>query len=1251
MGKLDLGAKLLRSIEKIAKEQKAAEKAGDIETALEKNKQLRSAIQAGVNDPSMPRAKPLSDQELAAYAERMAPQIEGKLTRKEKGAQTVAGKTQQQFEREKTLPVQRRVLPGKEDPSKRLPTMTMEDQKGGVLIGLSGDPTLARTELSGIGDVVFDEPVILEGGPRYRNKDKFWASNIAGASNLLGAAGRASQQYGGAPVYAMYQKMPEGFGFAQHYLESLLQYIRPDQLPKDVRLKLEDDIRKGFINAQGKRVTFPEFAGFDNPKVAALQALDNSVLRKHMADRLEKSKLYDLRPAADVQFAVTHPELTNLETGASGFTIAELPLNQPLTPSPHRTYTHDIHGTAIGQTHHPTPYDLVYRDELDLVRLNPKIADEPFNTLKLLGPRQKIDEQLVNELNEYQERLRRLLGYKEGGDVDEDKIPDLPPNPTEEDIIEFRRKSKEYDDRQYWKRRGPNSEDKNYSTESELNRRADYPMSFELPEELDAYKMPYVDIDSIEERQKSRYYADGGSVDAQQPDWYQQLGTMMQNPEPTWYDQLGEMMMKEGGGVKMADGGQSFPLQDLEEEKRRLAVEGTDMRVPQKYPTLVKIGEGVKGIHEFVSKPFGYENPPAEFLSELLGIPAVGQTLEDIGYGMPLTRGAGVMTTVRPEVAEAALTAVPVVGKAAQVGAKSVAKAGKALAPTVADLLETQLQRSGMMMPIAPEGKAAKVKAPANKIGFYNPAEKAALNLQRKRGSGDAFISDLKKQPGVNDERITELGLDQFRGNPNVTREEIIAATQERRIPLQESVKRERDEAAIEELERRHDELLDLHSEATVTGNARAREEYAREMADNLAEQKRLKSVEGAKFNPTDYPDYSMPGGTDYREIRVKLPENLVSKEEISQKMFGKSYKDLTDEERFKVTPEYKKSMGEDFTHTTHHGDERNVLFHLRVANHADQEGKKGLLIDELQSDWHQQGAKKGYGPKYEDRYRAYYDTPTGQVDIGFGKTQEEVDRMVKASGWEGMPVKIKTEKTTAKVGQGVPEAPFKDNWYQLGLKRAIKEAVDTGMDRVYLTTGKRQIDRYENALRANVDAIEYEPYKGDNGDLLFEISGVKNGQEVINKEGLTYKELEELVGKDMASKMKSNVGESLADERPMRPHWMRLSGDNLSIGGEGMKQWYDKTYKNYLEKYAKQHGSKLGMTKIADGEPVYYIDITPQMKESAKKGQPYRKGGTVKDFKLEQELKRYAVGGEIYNTSPDRSDGGRMIIERNGYA
>jgi predicted GNAT family acetyltransferase len=83
---------------------------------------------------------------------------------------------------------------------------------------------------------------------------------------------------------------------------------------------------------------------------------------------------------------------------------------------------------------------------------------------------------------------------------------------------------------------------------------------------------------------------------------------------------------------------------------------------PQVNPLMGLLAERLKQAQQFATKPFGYSNPPAEVILNLLGIPAVQQTAERLAYGEPLTTGRGMTTQIRPEVAEAALTVAPVAG-------------------------------------------------------------------------------------------------------------------------------------------------------------------------------------------------------------------------------------------------------------------------------------------------------------------------------------------------------------------------------------------------------------------------------------------------------------------------------------------------------------------------------------------------------------------------------------------------------------
>jgi hypothetical protein len=595
-------------------------------------------------------------------------------------------------------------------------------------------------------------------------------------------------------------------------------------------------------------------------------------------------------------------------------------------------------------------------------------------------------------------------------------------------------------------------------------------------------------------------------------------------------------------------------------------------------------------------------------------------------------------------------------------------KAGKALAPTAMEMLDVEL--ANMMKPyqmsVAPEGKAGKLKAPANPVGFYNPAEKAALNLQRKKGPGSAFISDMKKQPGVTDERIAELGLTDLASNPNLTREEVIAAAEQNRIPLRESVRRPYQEAdeysetadALKEgiryreggIQQVQAELDRVREMSPTSPLVQQYENKIETMRQSIArDRERLEGKKPSLYGPDSHPDYNMPGGENYREIRVGLPSNKRQMSYEDWRKSGSSEEWSSDG-----------TVGGDFMHQTHHGDEPNVLFHLRVADHTDVEGKKGLLIDELQSDWHQAGREYGYKNNFTAQERKRL------IDLSV-RNSRPYEPPLNASELEEL------QKLTEKDRQnfrGVYNAPFKDNWYQLGLKRAIKEAADTGMDRVYLTTGARQADRYD--LSKHVSRVEFQESYGGQEGVLYAFD--KDGAQVM-AERIPASDIDKHIGKDAAKKLMATKDK-------------RLSGVDLKIGGEGMKQYYDKTYKNYLDKYAKQFGGRIGETRLPNasltrdklsadeiknfnenpefkkiydeeysnviaknegieyverwnverawnaamkrfaGEPVYYIDITPKMIESAKKGQSY------------------AFGGGVFNTDPDITDSGRIIPE-----
>jgi len=102
---------------------------------------------------------------------------------------------------------------------------------------------------------------------------------------------------------------------------------------------------------------------------------------------------------------------------------------------------------------------------------------------------------------------------------------------------------------------------------------------------------------------------------------------------------------------------------------------------------------------------------------------------------------------------------------------------------------------------------------------------------------------------------------------------------------------------------------------------------------------------------------------------------------------------------------------------------------------------------------------------------------------------------------------------------------------------------------------------------------------------------------------------LDNIVGKEIADKIRTQIEYPKSFDDLGKS--VELSGLDLKVGGEGMKKYYDDVYPKFLEKYGKKWGASVGETQIKTGrgvpggEPVRFIDITPEMRKSVKKGQP----------------------------------------------
>jgi len=355
---------------------------------------------------------------------------------------------------------------------------------------------------------------------------------------------------------------------------------------------------------------------------------------------------------------------------------------------------------------------------------------------------------------------------------------------------------------------------------------------------------------------------------------------------------------------------------------------------------------------------------------------------------------------------------------------------------------------------------------------------------------------------------------------------------------------------------------------------------------------------------PTKYKKWQLPGGENYREILLTLPfkEPAMPKgyqvtpmqyddgtikyfaETPTSRSQGFRTQEEAQEQLLKTANNLKGFRENLESYQSSHFNEPNVLAHMRVNDRIDADGKKMLLIEELQSDWHQAGREKGYKTPQLEKALKEYETLVIRNANGQKLTPQEMAR-----------VKELQPLVSGKSG-GVPDAPFKDTWHQLALKRALKYAADNGYERVGLTTGAQQADRFN--LSKQVDEVIAK--RNPDGSFNLDATLVGGGAQQSIGKNISADKLADYVGKDLAKSMQAqSAGTDV------------YSGDALKVGGEGMKKYYDEIYPAFLAKQGKKFNAKTGETRIKTGQgipggaPVRYIDISPEMKSGVSKGQP----------------------------------------------
>ena len=514
-----------------------------------------------------------------------------------------------------------------------------------------------------------------------------------------------------------------------------------------------------------------------------------------------------------------------------------------------------------------------------------------------------------------------------------------------------------------------------------------------------------------------------------------------------------------------------------------------------------------------------------------------------------------------------------------------------------------------------------------DKLGFFSRVEQVASgNKIPNRGTGEQMLATIAKQPGVKQEEIAWLGLEDFlRGKKQVTKDELVEFIRENDVQLEETMLAEgvsqadRDALVDDYVSRESDKFQILYDESEksyltyddIDGKPLRNpdsgelikygdpdtamdelklmlEREAVDMYSRMTDSELMRDF-GREGEPAKYQEYQLPGAEpgSYRELLLRLPETeekprdvlgepkkipasesytYVDQPEVSHVLrYNKDYeiavldngdywvmmmnddsvvKDLSSAESvladYLVSEEGQSSKN---TFRSSHFSEPNILSHVRFNDRTGPDGEKILFLEELQSDWHQEGRKRGYAKD------------------------------------SGRP--------------GVPDAPFKSSWHELTLKRMLRYAAENGYDKLAFIDGKETADRYDLSKRVDKVAISDD----ETGNLTI------TADDSLIASDVEPNQLERYVGKEVAQRALQSIEDTSPDMSGIRT--TVLTDSDLKVGGQWAFNLYDRMIPQFLNKYGKKFGAKVEdfSTSIPD-EPFLprdstfkAIDITPQMR------------------------------------------------------
>ena len=315
---------------------------------------------------------------------------------------------------------------------------------------------------------------------------------------------------------------------------------------------------------------------------------------------------------------------------------------------------------------------------------------------------------------------------------------------------------------------------------------------------------------------------------------------------------------------------------------------------------------------------------------------------------------------------------------------------------------------------------------------------------------------------------------------------------------------------------------------------------------------------------------YALPGRSNYREILFKNPSSNYTNRAME----------------------------------AHWGDETGVLAHARVDDMTDKDGNSVLFVEEIQSDWHNAGAKYGFNIFTDEELNRLED----EYLILKSRLDAEDQNIFRSS-----PYKVELRSAMQKIldfgnslsirrlvnSTDAPTVNSVSNWIRDESYKIVpgKETTDEVNNFIYglLTDEEKTAIDYVRAKQSGINDIkaQIEQFLKDNNVSESLINGARNGSPLNAPYAGTADTYHEYVMKHMlrmaAEGDYDKIGWTTAQQQSDR--W----SDDYA---EGYRIEYDQNIPKFMRKYVKQWGANIGSTVLENGEEVWSVDITPQMKQ-----------------------------------------------------